>query len=213
MAYLNSATVTVDAILTKKGRELLAKGTGLQITKFAVADDEVDYTLYTTSHPLGTNFFGAIIENMPVLEAVPDETQVMRYKLVSLPKGTKEIPIIQVGVASITLTSGTSTAFPIRPSTKDGLNGPGFGYTVILYDSDAAVLTGTGLPESSRATIPVFLSDQQSANATVAVGTEFTLVPRDVRSAINTTLTVIGNQTGGSQTIPVTVNPDPTRVF
>lgn len=213
MAYLNNTTTTVDAILTKKGRELLAKGKGLNITKFAVSDDEIDYGLYDTSHPLGTNYFGSAIENMPILEAVPDETQAMRYKLVTLPKGTKEIPIIKLGVESIALTAGTSTAFPIRPSTKDGLNGPGFGYTAILYDSDAAVLTGTGLPESSTATIPVFLSDAQSAAATVAVGTEFTLTPRDVRSTVNTSLTIVGNQTGASKTITVTVDPDPTRVF
>lgn len=213
MAYLNNTTTTVDAILTKKGRELLAKGQGLNITKFAVADDEIDYSLWTTSHPLGTNYFGSIIENMPILEAVPDETQVMRYKLVTLPKGTKVIPIIQLGVTSITLTAGSATAFPVRPSTKDGLNGPGFGYTAILYDSDAATLTGTGLPETGRATIPVFLSDAQQASAAVAVGTEFTLTPRDVRSAINTNLTIVGNQTGASKTIPVIVSPDPTIVF
>jgi len=212
MAYLNNTTTTVDAILTKKGRELLAKGQGLNITKFAVADDEIDYSLWTTSHPLGTNFFGSIIENMPVLEAVPDETQVMRYKLVTLPKGTKVIPIIQLAFTSITLTAPDGVA-TLSPSTKDGLNGPGFGYTAILYDSDAAVLKGTGLPESSRATIPVFLSDQQSAEASVAVGTTFTISARDVRSQINTQLTIVGNQTGASKTIPVTVNPDPTVTF
>ena len=92
MGYLNNETLTVDAILTKKGRELLAKGEGFDITQFAIADDEIDYSLFTTSHPLGTDFFGSIIENMPVLEASPDETQNLRFKLVTLPRGTKEIP-------------------------------------------------------------------------------------------------------------------------
>ena len=95
MGYLNKSTITVDAVLTKKGRELLSKGRSeFEITQFAVADDEVDYTLYTTSHPLGSNYYGSIIESMPVLEASPDETQAMRYKLVSLDRGTKEIPVI-----------------------------------------------------------------------------------------------------------------------
>ena len=41
MGFLNNTTVTVDAILTKKGRELLAQGTeAFNITKFALADDE-----------------------------------------------------------------------------------------------------------------------------------------------------------------------------
>src|SRR3954465_11957639 len=103
MGYLNNNTITVDAILTKKGRELLAKGTGFNITQFAIADDEVDYSLWTTAHPLGTNFYGSVIENMPLVEASADETQSMRYKLVTLPRGTKEIPLVSLGVDSITL--------------------------------------------------------------------------------------------------------------
>ena len=210
MGYLNNETLTVDAILTKKGRELLAKGQGFNITQFALADDEVDYSLYTTAHPLGTAYYGSIIENMPVIEASPDETQNVRFKLVTLPRGTKEIPVITIGTQQIVLTAGQANAFPITPSTSQGLNGAGFGYTVTLYNSDAAVLVGTGLAATVRATTPTFLSDSQSANASVAVGLTFTLTPRDVASQISTQLTVVGNQTGASVTIPVVVNPKPT---
>ena len=210
MGYLNNETLTVDAILTKKGRELLAKSEGFNITQFAVSDDEVDYSLYTTSHPLGTDFFGSIIENMPVLEASPDETQNLRFKLVTLARGTKEIPIISIGISSIVLTAGQANAFPIRPTTTQGLNGAGFGYTAILFNSEAAILTGTGLSATSLATVPIFLSDTQTANATVARGLEFTLTPRDVTSTITTSLQIIGNQTGASLTVSVVINPQPT---
>ena len=55
MGYLNNSIVTVDAVLTKKGRELLAKGDGsFKITQFALADDEIDYTLYNPTHPSGS---------------------------------------------------------------------------------------------------------------------------------------------------------------
>jgi hypothetical protein len=51
MGFLDNTSITVDAILTKKGRELLARGQNeFKITKFALADDEVDYSLYDTSH-------------------------------------------------------------------------------------------------------------------------------------------------------------------
>lgn len=210
MGYLNNNTITVDAILTKKGRELLAKGSGFNITQFAVADDEVDYTLWTTSHPLGTNFYGSIIENMPLVEASPDETQVMRYKLVTLPRGTKEIPIISIGFESIILTSGQATSFPVRPTTTQGFNGPGQGYTAVLYDSSAAVLVGTGLADNFVATTPAILGDAQSANAVVARGLEFTLTPKDVPATVNTTLALIGNETGAIIVIPVTIKPRPT---
>jgi hypothetical protein len=57
MAYLDNGTVTVDAILTRKGRELLAKNGNLEITSFALADDEIDYTLYQPDHPNGSAFY------------------------------------------------------------------------------------------------------------------------------------------------------------
>ena len=208
MGYLNKSTITVDAVLTKKGRELLAKGRqGFNITQFAVSDDEVDYTLYDTAHPLGTAYYGAIIENMPLLEASIDETQALRFKLVTLPRGTKEVPIISLGATSYILTYGVSSVVNIVPSTSQGFNGPGFGYTAILYDGDAATLTGTGLTTSPTA--PLFIGEGVSNNAKVVRGLQFTLAPRDVSAQTETQLTIIGNQTGASITIPITIKPQP----
>lgn len=210
MGYLNSSAITVDAILTKKGREKLASGQALNITQFAVADDEVDYSEWNPAHPLGSAFYGSAIENMPVLEASPDETQNMRFKLVTLPRGTNIIPIISLGFSNIILTAGQNNAFPITPTTAQGLNGPGFGYTLVLFDSTAATAVGSGLPANNQTTVPTFLSDVQSANAQVVTGLTFTLTPKNVSSQISTQLTIIGNQTGASITIPVVVNPKPT---
>ena len=68
MGFLDSTSVTVDAILTKKGRELLAKGEGeFKITRFSLSDDEVDYGLWDAIQP--SNLEGRVIENMPVLES------------------------------------------------------------------------------------------------------------------------------------------------
>jgi len=104
MAILNPTTVTVDAILTTKGRELLARNDGsFQITQFALADDEIDYTLYNPTHPSGSAYYGEAIENMPVLEAFPDQTQIMKYKLVTLPRGTSKLPVLDIGYTSISI--------------------------------------------------------------------------------------------------------------
>ena len=109
MGYLNNADVTVDAILTKKGRELLARGDGsFNITQFALADDEIDYTLYNPTHPSGSAYYGQAIENMPLLEAFPDETQVMKYKLSTLPRGTSKLPLIEAGYSSIKIDGVTN---------------------------------------------------------------------------------------------------------
>jgi len=104
MGYLLNNVVTVDAILTKKGRELLARADGsFRITKFALSDDEIDYTLYNPDHPSGSAYYGEAIEAMPLMEAFPDETQIMKYKLITLPRGTAKMPIIGIGQTNITL--------------------------------------------------------------------------------------------------------------
>ena len=56
MAYIDNQTITVDAILTKKGRELLAQNGNLNITSFSMADDEIDYTHYQPNHPNVSDF-------------------------------------------------------------------------------------------------------------------------------------------------------------
>jgi len=121
MGYLNNTAVTVDAILTKKGRELLARGDGsFRITQFALSDDEIDYTLYNPTHPSGSAFYGEAIENMPLLEAFPDETQIMKYKLVTLPRGTARMPVLDIGYSSITIKQGAGLA--ITPQTLNYLS-------------------------------------------------------------------------------------------
>ena len=138
MGYLNNSTITVDAILTKKGREILASGRdNFQITSFALADDEIDYDLYNPDHPLGTAFYGAAIENMPITEALPDETQMLKYKLVTLRKGTATIPVVSVaGLDSSGITLNFAEGFPITPTTINIQAGNSrFGYTAILSDS------------------------------------------------------------------------------
>ena len=120
MGFLNNTSVTVDAILTKKGRELLARGQDeFKITKFALADDEIDYSLWDTAHPNGSNYYGAVIENMPLLEAFVDENQVMRYKLVSLPKNTAKLPILEIPSPTLVF-NGPGITQTITPNTRNG---------------------------------------------------------------------------------------------
>jgi len=208
MGYLDNSSITVEAILTKKGREVLSKGGTLDITKFALADDEVDYSLWQESHPLGTNYYGAIIEGMPVLEAHPDETQVMRYKLVTLPKTTTKMPIVSIPYTSIQLGRDGQQA-DVVPATRY-YEDDTFGYTAILANSNYAYLeTKTATPQSITPIIPTFLRDDDLNQSIVKVGKSFTLISKDVSgftsNYVGTTLTIIGNNTGATQTIPVYV--------
>ena len=140
MGFLNNTSVTVDAVLTKKGRELLARGQDeFKITKFALADDEVDYRLWDTAHPNGSNYYGAVIENMPLLEAFVDENQILRYKLVSLPKNTAKLPILEVPSPSLVF-NGPGITQTITPNTRNGSDAEG-GYSFVLHDATIANLT------------------------------------------------------------------------
>ena len=204
MAYLDNSTITVDAILTKKGREKLAAGQGLNITKFALGDDEVDYTLYEPAHPKGSAYYDEPIRAIPITEASPDETQVLKYKLVTLPKGTKKIPKVEFGVPSITVNQ-TSGQVSLTPTTSPSGNSQS-GYTIVLSNKNAGSIIGAGASAGSG-TVPVFLGDEITTTAAVETGLTFTFIPNpNITTTIKTTITVYGNETGGSQTIPVTVN-------
>lgn len=203
MGYLDNSSVTVDAILTLKGRELLAQGNNsFKITQFALGDDEIDYRLWNPDHPLGTNYYGAAIENLPVTEAIPDETQALRYKLLTLPKQTNAIPVISVGNTSVTLNANASAT--INPNTTLGGNSQ-FGYTAILSDSTVATLTVIQ-PLANSNIQPASIGFNQDAQSVSAVGFAFEITGKaNTISDKTATVTIIGNETGGSVTINLTV--------
>ena len=229
MGYLDNTTVTVDAILTNKGRELLAAGGRLNVVKFALADDEVDYDLWNPAHTLGTNYYGAVIENMPVLEALPDETQMMRYKLLTLPKDVIGIPVISISPSTVSFTSLTQE-ITITPNTLNlqGAN-TSLGYTAILSDDTVATLTvatdgaittqGAAIAAANVGTAAAsansFLDDEvtgisTSGKSVTRTGTKFVLKAKpqsnttQIRKAL---LTLLGNETGGFKTIVISVDP------
>ena len=203
MAYLNNEEITIDAILTKKGREKLASGEGLNITQFALGDDEIDYSLYEPAHPKGSAYYDTAIKAIPITEASPDETQVLRYKLVTLPKGTTKIPSVEFGVPSISVNQNSGQV-SLTPTTSPAGNKT-TGYTLVLANKNAGSIVGLGATAGSG-TVPVFLGDEITTTAAVEKGTTFTFIPNpSITQTIKTTITVYGNETGGSQTIPVTI--------
>lgn len=201
MAYLDNTEITVDAILTKKGREKLAAGDGLNITKFALGDDEIDYTLYEPAHPKGSAYYDAAIKAIPITEASPDETQVLRYKLVTLPKNTTRIPKVEFGIPSISVNQNSGQV-QLSPTTSPSGNLRS-GYTIILSNKNAGTIVGKGAQSNA---VPAFLGEELTATAAIETGIDFVFIPNpQITSNISTTITVYGNETGGSQTIPVTV--------
>ena len=202
MAYLDNTEITVDAILTKKGRQKLASGQSLNITKFALGDDEIDYTLYEPAHPKGSAYYDSAIRAIPITEASPDETQVLRYKLVTLPKGTTQIPTVKLGVTQVSATQ-LEGGVGLTPTTSPTGN-TNAGYTMVLADQRAGTLTVS--KTASATTTNVFLGDEITTTAQVVTGLEFRFTPNpNLTIDVSTTITVFGNETGGSQTIPVII--------
>jgi hypothetical protein len=215
MGYLNNAVVTVDAILTTKGRELLARGDGsFKITQFALADDEIDYSLYNPSHPSGSAFYGQALENMPLLEAMPEATQNLRYKLATLPRGTAKMPVLDAGFSAIVLKQGSSLA--ITPQTLNYLgNNQVFesnGYSVTIADiRTLSSFNGVGvdqtLPEGTNTTATYGTSVSQTV-----IGTTINLTATTVNTlfgsntSLTTSLLITGRDSGARVTIPVTIN-------
>jgi hypothetical protein len=204
MGYLDNSEIMVDAILTKKGRQKLASGQSLNISKFALGDDEIDYTLYEPAHPKGSAYYDSAIRAIPITEATPDESQVLKYKLVTLPKGTTQIPTVRLGITSISATQQEG-GISLSPTTSPAGN-TNAGYTIILADQSAGTLTVTK-GATAAATVPVLLGEEVSATAQVVSGIEFRFTPNPgLKSNVETTLTVYGNETGGTQSIPVIIN-------
>lgn len=237
MGYLDNTTVTVDAILTNKGRQVLASGGRLNIVKFALSDDEIDYDLWNPAHTLGTNYYGKVIEDMPIIEALPDETQMMRYKLLTLPKDVIGIPVISVTPSAVSFTSLTQE-ITISPSTLNLQGGNSTtGYTAILSDDTVATLTvapdgGVQLAQFGQSpaglsatqvntagtnvtSVTSFLDDEVTGTSTTGntitrTGSKFILKAKpqaDPSKVVKALLTIVGNETGGFKTVVITVDP------
>tara|TARA_Y100000114_G_scaffold89777_1_gene83384 strand:- start:3716 stop:4384 length:669 start_codon:yes stop_codon:yes gene_type:complete len=216
MGYLNNAVITVDAILTTKGRELLARNDGsFQITQFALGDDEIDYTLYNPNHPSGSAYYGEAIDNMPLLEAFPSELQIMKYKLTTLPRGTAKLPVIDLGYSAITLKQGAQLS--ITPQTLNYLGNESTfetsGYSATIGDVRLlSTFTGQGI--QTEAAVEANQNALQTIGTSVSktiIGTQFNITATTVNTLfganaqLRSTLTVTGLDSGARLTVPVTI--------
>ena len=214
MSYLSSTSVVVDAILTKKGRELLSRNDGsFRITQFSLADDEIDYTLYNPNHPSGSAFYGEAIEAMPIIQAYPNDTEIMKYKHITLPRGTAKIPVLDLGYTAITIKQGASLA--ITPQTLNYL-----GATSTFEQSGYVATIGDVRTMSSFNGVGINTPEATSLNSTTTIGTNVskTVIGTTINltattvntlfgsnSSLYTTLVVVGRDSGARISIPVTI--------
>jgi len=211
MGYLDNTSVIVDAILTKKGRELLSRQDGsFNVTQFALADDEIDYTLYNEKHPNGTAFYGEAIEALPLIEAIPNENNTMISKLVSLPRGTTKIPTVNVQSTNITVTRGGS--FTIQPKTANFDVSTESAYSFTIADRRLISQGTSGGANTSGVQIPF----TGTALSQTFIGTSFTGTALSgatlfgSNTALATSVIIIGVDTGARTTVTLQVNKNAT---
>jgi hypothetical protein len=217
MAYLNNEYVTVDAVLTTKGRELLARNDGsFRITQFALSDDEIDYTLYNPNNPSGSAFYGQAIEAMPLLQAFVDNTQDMKYQLVTLPRGTAKLPVLNIGGrATISLQQGATITF--QPTTLNYLGTiesvEPLGYLAIISNQNlVGSFTGTGVNTTALPSLTPTPTTSGAPLSISQIGTAFTLTATSLNdifpsgtTVVTTTITFVGRNSGARISIPFTV--------
>jgi hypothetical protein len=216
MGYLNNTSVVVDAILTDTGRQLLAQNDGsFQITQFSLSDDEVDYALYNPNQPSGSAYYGEAIENMPIIQAFPNSNEIMKYRLITLPRGTAKLPVISIGYSTIVIKQGSSLS--ITPQTLNYLGATSTfeqsGYVATIGDvRTMAAFNGVGIstPDATALNATGTITVGTNVSKTV-IGTSINLTATTVNTlfgsntVLYTTLTVVGRDSGARVQIPVQV--------
>lgn len=216
MGYLNNTSIVIDAILTNTGRQLLAQNDGsFQITQFSLSDDEIDYTLYNPNQPSGSAYYGEAIENMPIIQAFPESNEIMKYKLVTLPRGTAKLPVISIGYNTIQLKQGASLS--ITPQTLNYLGATSTfeqsGYVATIGDvRTMSAFNGVGIntPNATALNATGTITVGTNVSKTV-IGTSINLTATTVNTlfgnntVLYTTLTVIGRDSGARIQVPVQI--------
>jgi len=165
----------------------------------------------------------------------------MRYKLVTLPKETAKLPILELPNASLSF-NGPGITQTLTPNTRNGVDSA---YTFVLQDASIANITpivarsgggpaggdfddstesilrrergllpdGTIDPDflSPRATTPVFLNEVERKRSITITAKSVNIIARSILTETTTNVTIVGLDTGASFTMPITVKADPSK--
>ena len=220
MGYLDNTSITVDAILTMKGRELLARNDGsFNITQFALGDDEIDYTLFNENHPNGTQYAAEAIENMPLIEAIPNGQNMLLSKLITLSRNTSSIPNIETNFSNgISIRKGQQVTINPVTFNLQGTNQQGqeSGYIFTIINAQYQDIFQVSQRQQSPTqqlqarqlspiyTVPTTRVVGPGASCTIKATTNNALFSTTVTS-VSTSIIVEGADTGAKITIPFTV--------
>jgi len=206
MGYLDGSSITVDAILTKHGRRLLAEGQGLGISKFALSDDGIDYDLWNIDHPSGSANYGNAITSLPQLEPTPDDFTVMTYKLTTLDRNTKYLPWINLPISTTVTMEGQGMEYstPIKPVTA---NHPTETFDFYFTDiSGISVVGGTFIDVGGNLGNTPSTADMPQGG--LFRGSEIEVSALPTSKKITTTCKITGHSSGAYKEVFFTILPN-----
>jgi len=181
MGFLDNSSITVDAILTKRGRQILSQGGNFNITKFALSDEEIDYTLYDVTHPDGTDSYGVAIENMSLLEAAPNRRAFNSFLV------NQSLAGVKVNVARLNYPGvNPFSEIAIAPTT---IGGTAENYVFTIENTN--IVKFKGVPSARTVT-----------------QTGVTVIAQSINPTATTTVTVQGVTSGIVNVITVSVKAD-----
>ncbi len=171
MAFLdNSGDIILDAVLTDAGRKRLARGE-FSITKFAFSDEEINYTIFNSTHSSGSAFYDIDIMQTPILEAFTNNTSLMKTKLVSLNR--QNILFMPIFKLSDKVIDGNPTA---QVASKN--------FHGIIVDSNTASKAGDGVVKfNADVTSPGYLLGFESNNASARRGKRAIVIDQGIDGA------------------------------
>ena len=181
MGFLDNSSITVDAILTKRGRQILSQGGNFNITKFALSDEEIDYTLYDVTHPDGTDSYGVAIENMSLLEAAPNRRAFNSFLVNQSLAGVK-VNVAQLNYSNV----DPFSEIAISPTT---IGGTVENYVFTIENTN--IVKFKGVPSARTVT-----------------QTGVTVIAQSINPTATTTVTVQGVTSGIVNVITVSVKAD-----
>lgn len=195
MGFLDNSSITVDAILTTRGREILSRGGNFDVTKFALSDEEIDYTMYDSTHPDGTYSFGLMIDNTSVLEAIPNRTNLTSFLVNSSQIGSN-IFLSQTDWTNV----HWDTILNIVPTTTGTTEEEAEDYTFTIQNT--SVVKFWRFYASTDQPWQVVSSNTKSV-----VGRGIQWEPIPINTLATTTITVKGNVSGITKTVTITPIP------
>ena len=112
MSFIDSATSTIQATLTRRGRELLATDSSqFNITKFAFGDDEINYVFYDGTSPDADNTKMTIT---PITEPMSENISTLRWGLATYTFGNLSVADIELPNHKLGFVVGSQNLLTVR---------------------------------------------------------------------------------------------------